>query len=126
MAVGLGLRIDQSVDLLGDFRVVVFGPVSSAGVEVVEAADTGAEFAKTGPDSVASPTEDFLGTSRLAVTVLEGYLGLKLSAGKACQFAGGRANDFLHRGRQVGLHDRVLVLEESQTSCSGRCDTKSR
>ena len=55
MAVGLGLRIDQSVDLLGDFRVVVFGPVSSAGVEVVEAADTGREFAKTGPDSVASP-----------------------------------------------------------------------
>jgi len=110
---GVGLRVgfQQGMDLPGHLRVIVFGLVPSAGGEIIETADAGAEFAQSGRNGVATPTEDLFGAAWLASAVLEGHLGLELAAAKARQFAGGREDDVLDGGGQVESHDRVLVCE---------------
>jgi hypothetical protein len=111
LGIGLRVRFHQDVDLLDQFGVIVFGLVSPTSGEVVEAANAGAVFAETGRDGIATPTEDLFGASRFTLAVLDGHLGLELAPSKASQFAGGGKDDVLHRGRQVGLHDRNLFHE---------------
>jgi hypothetical protein len=120
LGIGLRVRFHQDVDLLDQFGVVVFGLVSPPSGEVVEAANAGAVFAESGRDGIAAPTEDLFGASRFPLAVLDGHLRLKLAPSKAGQFAGGGKDDVLHRGRQVGLHDRVLVREGHKLAACGR------
>ena len=111
LGVGLRVRFDQDVDLLDQFGVVIFGLVSSAAGEVVEAADAGAEFAEAGRDGVTSPAEDLFGASWPTVAVLDGHFGLELTAAKAGQLPGRGENDILDCGSEVGVHDGILVRE---------------
>ena len=111
LGIGLRVRFHQGVDWLGQFGVVVFGLVSSAGGEVIETADTGAKFAEAGLDRFATPAEYLFGASGIPFAVRDGHLGLELTASKAGQFAGGGKDDFLHRGQQVGRHECILVRE---------------
>ena len=111
LGVGLRVRFDQGVDLLDQLGVVVFGLVSSAGGEVVQAADAAAEFAEAGRDGVASPAEDLFGASWFAVAVLEGHFGLEVTAAKAGQVADGGENDVMKGGSEVGVHEGILVRE---------------
>lgn len=83
LGIGLRVRFHQDVDLLDQFGGVVFGLVSSASGEVVEAADAGAKFAQTGRDGGATPAKDVFGPSRFPLAVLEGHLGLEPAASKA-------------------------------------------
>ena len=111
LRVGLRVGFQQRVDLPDHFRAVVFGLVPTAGGEVVEAADAGAEFAETGFDRVPPPAEDLFGVAGFALAVLQGHLSLKLPTAKASQLASGRENDASGIDMQVLSHDCVPVLE---------------
>jgi hypothetical protein len=111
LGIGLRVRFHQAVDSLDQFGVVVFGLVPPTGREVVETADARAPFAQTRRDGGATPAEELFRASWFRVAVLDRHLGLELTPPKAGQFARGGKDDVLQRGRQVGVHERVLVRE---------------
>jgi hypothetical protein len=79
LGIGLGLRIDQTMDVFFELRTEVFGLFASAKVIRVLATDAGSEFVEPRMDCGAAPTEDGFGLTGGTVTVLEGGFRLKLT-----------------------------------------------
>ena len=107
LGVGLGPGLDEAVDVPGDGRAAMLGPLATAEVVGIEATDTGAEFVEAGLDGITPPTEDLLGATSGAVTILEGHLGLEPPPPMAGEQPGGG----LQAGDQViceWLHNRLL------------------
>jgi hypothetical protein len=79
---GIGLRvwIDETADVVLQFRMEFLSGGSSTGLEILDAADAGAEFVESSVDGIASPAEGGLGESRGTSTVGVGHLGLEASS----------------------------------------------
>ena len=67
LRIGLALRIDQGVDFVYQFRVLLFGFAPAASREIVHAANPGAEFVQPGIDGIPPPTEDLFGSTRITL-----------------------------------------------------------
>lgn len=96
LGIGLTDRFHERVNLRDQFRVQRFGWLASSGGEVLQAANPGAPFVQTGIHRFPSPTKDVFSLTRLAVTILNRHLGLKLPPPKSRQLARRRQDDFLH------------------------------
>src|SRR5206468_5558046 len=78
LGVGLGLGIDQTMDMVFEFRTEVFGLFASAQVTSVQATNAGSEFVDPGFNGGTSPTENRFGLAGGTVAVVDGRLRLEL------------------------------------------------
>lgn len=81
----MGLRIDQPANVVFEFRTDVLGLLSPSQVAGVLAPDAGPAFVESGGDRRSAPTENHLGLPGGPVTILDGGVGLKLTATMARQ-----------------------------------------
>ena len=103
----MGVRIDQPMDMLFEFRAEHLGLLAAAEVAGIQAADARAEFGEPGGDRVAAPAERRLGEAGGAPAVLVGHLRLETPPSVPGQESGGR-DDSLNGIVREQCHNRLL------------------
>src|SRR5215207_2263306 len=107
LGVGLGMRLDDGADVLGQLRVLGFPALLAAGGKVLQTAEAVLLFLQALADGVAPPAKAALGLARAAATQRGRDLGYERTALVAGQAAGrGTDQDLVRLGGRV--HDRCL------------------